>query len=216
MYMTSGHSWRMAKASSSLSVVMLPQPPWTPRWFWLPGETKRRFVPMAAKRLSMPRLAPSPMLTMAITAPTPMMMPKAVRNDRILFRLRARSATRSVWAPCRRVLLIMAVTPWRSAPPGSGPLLPDDHAVLEVDPGAGPGRDVGLVGDHDDGQALLLVEGLEDVHDLRARLAVEIAGRLVGQDQGRIVEQGPGDGHALLLAARQLVGLVVGPFLEAD
>ena len=94
--MTAGHSRSMAAASSSLSVVMLPQPLWTPRWFWLPGETKRRFVPMEAKRLSMPRLAPSPMLTMAITAPTPMMIPRAVRNDLILFRARARKATRNV------------------------------------------------------------------------------------------------------------------------
>jgi hypothetical protein len=36
------------------------------------------------------------MLTMAITDPTPMMIPSAVRNVRILFRVKARSDTRSI------------------------------------------------------------------------------------------------------------------------
>src|SRR4030043_1041462 len=214
--MTAGHSCPMARASSALSVVMLPHPPWTPRWLWLPGETKRRFVPMEANRLSMPRLAPSPMLTMAITAPTPMMIPKAVRNDLILLRARARKATRHVLTPCMRARFIMVKSPWRTFPPGSGPLLPDDEAVLQVDPLPGPGGDVGLVGDHDHGHALLFVEGLEDIHDLRARPAVEVAGGLVGQDQGWVVEEGPGDGHPLLLSARELGCFVMGPGLEPD
>ena len=66
--------------------------------FWLPGETKRRFVPMELNRSWTPRLAPSPMLTMEITAPTPMMMPRAVRNDRILFRPSARRAPLGLFA----------------------------------------------------------------------------------------------------------------------
>src|SRR5437773_11285832 len=39
-------------------------------------------------------LAPWPMLTIAITAPTPMMMPSIVRVERSLFRPSARKATR--------------------------------------------------------------------------------------------------------------------------
>jgi hypothetical protein len=39
-------------------------------------------------------------------------------------------------------------------------------------------------------------------------LAVEVAGRLVGEQQGRAGGQGAGQGHALLLAARQLVRIV--------
>ena len=38
---------------------------------------------------------------------------------------------------------------------------------------------------------------------------VEVAGRLVGQQQARLVGQGAGDGDALLLAAGQLGRLVV-------
>ena len=69
---------------------------------------------MDSKRLSMPRLAPSPMLTMEITAPTPMMIPRPVRNDRILFRARARKAILKVLAQCLSVRLIMTCSPWRA------------------------------------------------------------------------------------------------------
>jgi hypothetical protein len=40
--------------------------------------------------------APSPIATMAITAPTPMMIPNMVRKDRNLFLPRARSAILNV------------------------------------------------------------------------------------------------------------------------
>ena len=36
-------------------------------------------------------------------------------------------------------------------------------------------------------------------HDLLGRVGVEVAGRLVGDDDTRAVGQGPGDGDALLL-----------------
>ena len=45
---------------------------------------------------------------------------------------------------------------------------------------------------------------------------VEVAGRLVGQDHRRLGDERPGDGDALLLAARQLAGPVVGPVGEPD
>ena len=66
------------------------------------------------------------------------------------------------------------------------------------------GGDVGLVGDEDDGVAGG-VEALEDGHDLDAGLRVEVAGRLVGEQDRRIVDERPGDRDALTLAARQLV-----------
>ena len=45
---------------------------------------------------------------------------------------------------------------------------------------------------------------------------VELAGRLVGQEEPRPVGERPGDGHALLLAARELVRPVPRPLAEAD
>jgi len=41
---------------------------------------------------------------------------------------------------------------------------------------------------------------------MTSRVCVEGAERLVHQDDGRRVGEGPGDGHALPHAARQLVG----------
>ncbi len=46
-------------------------------------------------------------------------------------------------------------------------------------------------------------------HDLVAGGRVEVAGGLVGQQDGGVVDQRAGDGHALALAAGKLVGLVV-------
>ena len=45
---------------------------------------------------------------------------------------------------------------------------------------------------------------------------VEVAGGLVGEDDVGVVDQRPGDRHALLLAAGELVGAVVEPVGEAD
>ena len=63
---------------------------------------------------------------------------------------------------------------------------------------------------------------MADVHDGRVKIALEVGdqvqhgrldghvqggGRLVHDQQGRVVEQGHGDDHALLLSARDLVGI---------
>ena len=72
------------------------------------------------------------------------------------------------------------------------------------------------MGDDDEGRLPLALEPAEDPVDLVAGLRVELAGRLVGQDEDRVLDQGPGDRHPLLLAARQLVGPVVEPVAQAD
>ncbi len=54
---------------------------------------------------------------------------------------------------------------------------------------------VGLVRDHDDGPPFL-VEPIKDLHDLFAGLGIEVTGRLVGQNDLRIVDQSLADGHA--------------------
>ena len=46
---------------------------------------------------------------------------------------------------------------------------------------------------------------------LGARVRVEVAGRLVAEEDGRIVRQRAGDCDPLALAARQLVGQVIDP-----
>ena len=65
-------------------------------------------------------------------------------------------------------------------------------------------HDALVVGGHDHGGAGL-VDAVEQPHDALARGRVEVAGRLVGEQDQRPVDEGPGDRHALLLAAGELV-----------
>ena len=85
-----------------------------------------------------------------------------------------------------------------------------DVAVEEVDDAVGVARVALRVGDHHDGGALLVELG-EQVHHLLAVLAVEVAGGLVGEDELGVGDHGAGDGHTLLLSARQLLREVLGP-----
>ena len=56
----------------------------------------------------------------------------------------------------------------------------------------------------------------EHVHDRRRRDAVQIAGRLVGKQQTRLIDQGAGDGDALQLAAAQLGRAMAAALGQAD
>ena len=60
------------------------------------------------------------------------------------------------------------------------------------------------------------VDLAEEVHDLERQVGIEVAGGLVGQDDGRIVDERPRDRDALLLAARQLHRKRVHAVLQAD
>ncbi len=72
-----------------------------------------------------------------------------------------------------------------------------------------------LVGYHDNGVAPG-IQGLEQLHNFVAGAGVEGAGGFVGQNDAGVVNQGAGNGHALALAAAQLVGLVQGAVGEPD
>ena len=61
-----------------------------------------------------------------------------------------------------------------------------------------------LVGDHHHRDAHL-VDGLEQLHDVHAHFGVQVAGRLVRNDELGAMHQRPGHRHALLLAAGKLV-----------
>ena len=68
---------------------------------------------------------------------------------------------------------------------------------------------------HDDGFAGFVQLG-QHHHDFIAGPAVEVPGRLVGEDELRVVHQGAGDRHPLLLAPGQLQRPVVEPVAQAD
>ena len=101
-YWIDGTSRWIAARSSQVSVGNDPKPPCEPPAVVVPDITMSRFEPIAANDFSTIALAPSPIATIAITAPTPMMMPSVVRNDRSLLRISALPAMRIVCSPVMR------------------------------------------------------------------------------------------------------------------
>src|SRR5690348_8899287 len=80
-------------------------------------------------------------------------------------------------------------------------LLFDERALVEMQRVRRVFRGLGIVRHHDDGLAVLAVEPLQQRQHFFRRLAVEVAGRLVADQQGRIGNDRARNGDALLLAA---------------
>src|SRR4051794_24892975 len=80
----------------------------------------------------------------------------------------------------------------------------NDQSILHlVDPIAGLG-DFRIVGDEKERLAFLLHDALKQLEGAPGICAVEIPGRLVGQDHARIICQSPGYRNTLLFAAGQM------------
>ena len=63
---------------------------------------------------------------------------------------------------------------------------------------------------------VLSIEPLKHLQDFLAGAGIQVAGRLVGQQDRRMIDERAGDGHALLLPAGKLRRLVVEPLAQAD
>ena len=63
--------------------------------------------------------------------------------------------------------------------------------------------------DQNNGHAFLFVEFPEEFQDFFTGLGVEVAGGLIREQDGGIIDEGPGNGHPLLLSAGELRGFVV-------
>ena len=83
----------------------------------------------------------------------------------------------------------------------------DHPPVLQTDDAVCLHRNGIIVGDEHHGVALI-VHLLQHSQHFAAGVAVQCAGRLVGQNDRRVPHQCPGDGNTLLLAAGKLVGAV--------
>ena len=90
-----------------------------------------------------------------------------------------------------------------------------DQPVGDVDRAIGVAGHFGVVG-HEDDRDALGVQPLEHPQDLVAGPRIEVAGRFVGQQQCGAIDQGPGDGDPLLLAAGHLRRLVVHAIGQPD
>mmetsp|Transcript_25040 Transcript_25040/g.61562 ORF Transcript_25040/g.61562 Transcript_25040/m.61562 type:complete len:220 (+) Transcript_25040:3-662(+) len=75
-------------------------------------------------------------------------------------------------------------------------------------------RQVAVMGDEDEGRALLAGPLQHQLEHRGGGVAVQVAGGLVGQHAGRPRDQGTGDGHALALAAGEFGRPVVPPLAQ--
>jgi hypothetical protein len=65
-----------------------------------------------------------------------------------------------------------------------------------------------VVRDHHNRLPVLIDQFPQDGRDPLAVRGIEVAGRLIGQQDGRFDDQGPGDGNPLLLATGEFAGEV--------
>ena len=91
------------------------------------------------------------------------------------------------------------------------PLLDDPPRVHDREPAAHGGERREVVRDEEDGEPEVALEVLEQPQHLRLHHHVERRRRLVGDQQLRVARERERDQHALLLAAGELVRVVVGP-----
>ena len=184
-----------------------------------PGITMMMLVPKLAICCCTKRSAPAPTLTIAITDATPMIMPSMVSPERRRFRQSAREAARAVMA---RSLVVVAAALTRrlllSIGCGGGTRrrrVGNDVAVAERDHPIRHRRHLRIVRDDDHRHAGRAIELTQHGHDLGRGLAVEVAGRLVGEQQVGLADEGARDRDPLLLAARQLARQMPGAMRDA-
>ena len=80
-----------------------------------------------------------------------------------------------------------------------------DAAIAKLDDALGVLRNVRLMRDDDDRQVPLTIEPLKNFHHFDGRARIERAGRLIRQNERRIVHQRARQSDTLLLASRQLI-----------
>ena len=90
---------------------------------------------------------------------------------------------------------------------GDAPIF-DDPAVHQPNLALAAFGYGGIMGDQQQGRPVPGVLLEQAIDDELTGIAVEIAGGLVGEQQLRSGDEGAGDRHALLLAARQLAGIM--------
>jgi hypothetical protein len=79
---------------------------------------------------------------------------------------------------------------------------PANGAVANFDDAAAAAGEIGIMGDEQQSGAGGFAKAEQEVNDAIAGLLIEIAGGFIGKDDARAGGKCPGNGHALLLAAR--------------
>ncbi len=152
-------------------------------------------------------------LTLSFYLPSPFLLPLKGRKKGE-GRLRGKGKERGAEydAECTKIQSLFLPTIYSKLPfhvDGGEALFCYHLAVQEVDGALGKTGIALRVSDHDDGGAEGLVEFGEELHHLQTNLGVEVTRWLVGQDEFGVSDYGAGNGDALLLTARELLGEVV-------
>src|ERR1051325_8751606 len=172
---TLGTSRLIASRSSTVSVFVpvSPVPLRTPPTFCAPALTNSRFVPILSICACTDADAPWPILTIAITAATPMMMPSIVNAARILFLTSARKATRMIISKviCLLVFFFFVVLDdrqvlqlFRRITLMFDLVIALDLSILEHDDALRVFRDVRFVRHEHERDAALAIQALENLH----------------------------------------------------
>src|ERR671912_341636 len=167
-----------------------------------PGLMRSRLEPTPVSLPVIASCTPLPRDVSRMTAKTPMTIPSMLRA------LRPR-LTMSPERPIPAILSIFPITHhlrW---------LVGDDPPVAELHYSLRPRGDLRVVRDDHDREPRG-VQFLKQVEDLGAGDRVQVAGRLVSQQQGGAVDQRPGDSYPLHLPAGELGRAVVRPLGEPD
>lgn len=85
----------------------------------------------------------------------------------------------------------------------------DDFAVSHGDDTGGEGGDGGVVSNENDGLVVVLVVVLQEGDDFVGIFRVEIAGGLVGEEEGGAIDEGATNRGTLLFPAGELIRKIV-------
>src|SRR5438270_5660817 len=91
-----------------------------------------------------------------------------------------------------------------------------EHAVADLQHAVGLTGNGVVVGDHEDRRSALVAHAAEELEDLRPRVRVERARRLVGEEHARIVCESARDRHALTLSSGESRRVAANALCEPD
>ena len=91
-----------------------------------------------------------------------------------------------------------------------------DATSAKADLAIGTRRELGIVRCDDQGEAAFGTHFVEEIEERLRRVRIETAGRLIGEEDSRTVDERAGERNALLLAGRELRRTVEGPIAQAD
>src|SRR5437764_142716 len=95
-----------------------------------------------------------------------------------------------------------------------GVVTTNDAAIEQIDAGAGLGGQVGGVSHVDDGLAVLC-QSCQRIKDLVGRVRIQVASRLVGNDDRGVVGDGTSNSDALLFPTGEFAGQTMSQVLDA-